>query len=512
MRSICIHNAIIFGKPDHTAMLCENGIITAFLNEREVEKTPSDLRLNAKGNWLLPSFFDAHIHLSEYGLRLERLNLNGKSLHEVLDLIRKKVKETPKGEWILGGGWQKANFGEFPTRKLLDNISTEHFIALSSRDFHATWANTPALNLLNVKDFLPEELPKDEHGQCHGVVFERAALKLATLATVSTQALAKAIHAAQSKLFECGITDVFSIEGANALLALASLGKDLKLRVHVAIYIESLPEAKTFFKEHTLPNLSLNAVKLFLDGSLGAETCAMLEPFENSNNFGLSLYADADLVRLFKIIEREGLNIAVHAIGDRAVRRALDTFEKIGASPNSPFRHRIEHAQMIHDDDLHRFAKLGITASMQPIHIREDIALARRLLGKRQSELYRFKSLLNSGASVIFGSDAPIETPNVLEGCYYAIERRDKEGQLWHGNERLSFEETLRAYTEQPNLLINKSNRGRLEIGYEANAVIVPKDFLTKLRQGIPIPTVMATMLSGEIVFKETESGELKLH
>ena len=157
---------------------------------------------------------------------------------------------------------------------------------------------------------------------------------------------------------------------------------------------------------------------------------------------------------------------------------------------------------MIHDEDLPRFARLGITASMQPIHIREDIATARRLLGKRQSELYRFKSLLDSDASVIFGSDAPIETPNVLEGFYYAMERRDKEGNWWYENERLSFEETLRAYTQQPNMLINKGNRGRLEIGYEANAVIVPKDFLTELRQGKPMSTVIATILMGEIVFE----------
>jgi predicted amidohydrolase YtcJ len=507
MRSLCIHNAIIFGKPNHSAMLCENGTITAFLNEHEAEKTACDFRLNAKGNWLLPAFFESHIHLSEYGLRLNRLNLNGKSLDESLRLIRKKVKETPKGEWILGGGWHKTYFREFPTRKLLDEISTDHFIALSSQDFHATWANTPALNLLNAEDFSPEEVPKDEHGKWLGVVFERAALKLASLATVSTPVLANAIRTAQAKLFEFGITDVFAIERADALPAFASLGDDLKLRVQLAIYLESLSEAKAFFKEQSLRNLSLNAVKLFIDGSLGAETCALLEPFENTSHFGISLYADADLVQLFKLIEREGLNVAVHAIGDRAVRRALDAFEKIGASPHSPFRHRIEHAQMIHDEDLHRFAKLGITASMQPIHIREDIATARRLLGKRQRELYRFKSLLDSGAHVIFGSDAPIETPNVLEGFYYAMERRDKEGNWWYENERLSFEETLRAYTELPHRLINTGTRGRLEIGYEANAVIVPRDFLTELSQGKPMPSVMATMLMGEIVFQRDGSA-----
>jgi len=507
MRSLCIHNAIIFGKPDVSAMLCENGTITAFLNECEAERTRAEHRLNAKGNLLLPSFFDSHIHLSEYGLRLNRLTLNGKSLDESLRLIREKVNATPKGDWILGGGWHKTYFREFPTRKLLDEMTTDHFIALSSQDFHAAWANTPALNLLNANDFSPEELPKDEQGNLLGIAFERAALKLASLATVSTPALANAIRTAQAKLFEFGITDVFAIERADALPAFASLGDDLKLRVQLAIYLESLSEAKAFFKEQSLRNLSLNAVKLFIDGSLGAETCALLEPFENTSNFGISLYADADLVQLFKMIEREGLNIAVHAIGDRAVRRALDAFEKLGASPNSPFRHRIEHAQMIHDSDLSRFAKLGVIASMQPIHIREDIATARRLLGKRQAELYRFKSLVNSGAHVIFGSDAPIETPNVLEGFYYAIERRDKENNTWYANERLSFEETLHAYTELPHRLINTGIRGRLEIGYEANAVIVPKDFLAELRQGKSVSSVIATISSGEIVFERDGSA-----
>lgn len=502
MRSLCIHNATIFGKPECSAVRCENGRITAFLTERQAEKTHCDHRLNAKGNLLLPSFFESHIHLSEYGLRLNRLNLNGKSLDESLRLIRDKARQTPKGAWITGGGWHKTYFGEFPTRKLLDEISTEHFIALSSQDFHAAWANTPAICRLKAEQFSSEELPKDRDGNLTGIALERAALTLVSMASVSQVELASAIQAAQAKLFEFGITDVFTIEKADALAAFAMLEENLKLRVYSAIYIESLAVAKEFFKTNRVKNLSLNAVKLFIDGSLGAETCALLEPFENTSNFGISLYADADLVQLFKMIEREGLSVAVHAIGDRAVRRALDAFEKMGTTPRSPFQHRIEHAQMIHDDDLPRFAKLGIVASMQPIHIREDIASARRLLGKRQSELYRFKSLLSSGAKLIFGSDAPIETPNVLEGLYYAIERRDKAHQVWYGEERLSFEEALRAYTETPNWLMNKSHRGRLETGFAADMVIIPKDFLNELVQGKTTQLVLATISSGEVFFE----------
>lgn len=502
MRSLCIHNAIVFGKHECSAVRCENGAITDFFNERQAEKTHCDHRLNARGNLLLPSFFDSHIHLSEYGLRLNRLNLNGKGIDESLRLIRDKVRQTPKGGWVTGGGWHKTYFGEFPTRKLLDEISTEHFIALSSQDFHAAWANTPAIQHLNAESFSSQELPKDENGNLTGIALERAALNLVSMATVSVAEMASAIQAAQAKLFEFGITDVFTIEKADALPAFLELGDALKIRVNTAIYIESLSSAKAFFEKSNVQNLSLNAVKLFIDGSLGAETCALLEPLENTSNFGISLYADADLVQLFKMIEREGLNAAVHAIGDRAVRRALDAFEKIGVTQRSPFRHRIEHAQMIHDDDVHRFAKLGIVASMQPIHIREDIASARRLLGKRQNRLYRLQSLLETGATVVFGSDAPIETPNVLEGLYYAIERRDKEGQVWYGDERLSFEEALRAYTELPNSLMNTSNRGRLEIGCTADMTIVPKDFFSQLMQGKMAQSVMATISSGEVLFE----------
>ncbi|MFQ3599355.1 MAG: amidohydrolase [Chloroherpetonaceae bacterium] len=502
MRSLLIHNAVIFGKPECSSVLCENGTIAAFLTERQAEKIAADHRLNAKGNLLLPSFFDSHIHLSEYGLRLNRLNLNGKSLAESLRLIGDKVRQTPKGTWITGGGWHKTYFGEFPTRKLLDEISTEHFIALSSQDFHAVWANTPAIECLNAENFSSEELPKDADGNLTGIALERAALTLVSTAKVSMEEMASALEVAQAKLLELGITDVFTIEKADALAAFLELGDGLKLRVKTAVYVESLSSAKDFLKATPIQNLSLNAVKLFIDGSLGAETCALLEPFENTSHFGISLYADADLVQLFKMIEREGLNIAVHAIGDRAVRRALDAFEKIGVTPRSPFRHRIEHAQMIHDEDLHRFAKLGVVASMQPIHIREDIATARRLLGKRQSELYRFQSLLKSGATVVFGSDAPIETPNVFEGLYYAIERRDKEHQVWYVEERISFEEALRAYTETPNRLMNSARRGRLECGYGADVVIVPKDFFSELSKGKTAQSVMATISSGEILFE----------
>lgn len=502
MRSLLIHNAVIFGKPSYSAVLCENGTITAFLNEHEAEKAHREYCLNAKGNLLLPSFFDSHLHLSEYGLRLNRLNLNGTSLDEALRLIREKAHQTPKGAWITGGGWHKTYFGKFPTRKLLDEISTEHFIALSSQDFHATWANTSAINLLNLEEFSDEELPKDAEGNLTGIALERAALQLVSMAKVSTAELAKAIEAAQAKLFEFGVTDVFTIEKADALPAFLELGEKLKLRVNTAIYIESLAGAKAFFKTHRVKNLALNAVKLFIDGSLGAETCAVLEPFENTSHFGISLYADADLVSLFKMIEREGLNIAVHAIGDRAVRRALDAFEKIGANPRSAFRHRIEHAQMIDDEDLSRFSKLGVVASMQPIHIREDIATARRLLGKRQGKLYRFKSLLESGATVVFGSDAPIETPSVLEGMFYAVERRDKEGQVWYGKERLSFEETVHAYTQTPNWLVNQGKRGQLEIGYDASMVIVPKGFEHEQRVEGIAERVITTISSGEIVFE----------
>lgn len=487
----------------YRALEIQSGKIVRFFVEPEPKQVKTAHCLDAKGSLLLPSFCDSHTHFSEYGLQLTQLNLSGLSLPEALEKIRKKAEQTPKGRWITGSGWTRHAFGAFPTAQLLDEISTEHFIALRSADWHAAWCNSPVLEKLHPNEFSAEELPREECGRFKSVAFERAAKKAMALVQISAKERQAAIELAQKEFFKLGITETVTMEDASALTDYHALERKLKLRVRVVVYLESLDAAKKFYAAHPDSGTTLEAAKLFLDGSLGSETCSMLEPFEGQHLSGMDFYADADLVKLFKLIEREGLSISVHAIGDKAVRRALNAFEELHALQNSHrakrLAHRIEHAQTIHDSDVGRFAALGVVASMQPVHIRADIAPAQRLLGTRTDRLYRFQSLCACGATLIFGSDAPVETPNVLEGLRYAVARCDVQGQVWHAQERLALQDALKAYTSTPREIIGAC-RGVLQVGSEADLVLLSENIFQMPAQSLTQTQVLATILDGEVV------------
>lgn len=526
MSTLLIENAVIadagFAVSPFSALLVTGSQIESLLTASQALSIQRvrhiDTVIDAEKKLLLPSFVDSHTHLLELGLRLGRMDVSEISLPVALVRVREAVEKSPKGAWITGGGWMKKNFGAFPTAGLLDAISTEHCIALASHDAHAVWANTPALQLLDAGAFRAEELPTDERGNFTGLALERAAAKLMTLPTVSLAEQVAALRRAQAEFFRCGVTETVSIENASALEAYRALGDELKLCVGIAINAEHLHSAQRFFTEYSHSNLSLSAVKVFLDGSLGAETCAMLEPFQTSSrgthNTGISLYQTQDLISLFKRIEREGLPIVAHAIGNKAVRQALDAFETLrlveyddtdkSSSIKKIKRHRIEHAQMIDEADLKRFSSLGITASMQPIHIKEDIDSARTLLSeKSERDLYRFNSLSTLGVPLVFGSDAPIETPDVFAGLFYAAERRDKSGMVWHGEEKLDLMAALKAYTLEPRLWSERTG-GQLHAGNAADIVMLSENILQSPEK-VRDTKVLLTMASGDIVYRASE-------
>ncbi|MBC8042719.1 MAG: amidohydrolase [Rhizobacter sp.] len=517
-----IENAVIvdstFEPTPFNAVQIKNGVIQKLLTSAEAVRLP-DERIDAKGRLLLPAFFDSHTHLLEFGLRFSRLNLKHTGRAAALDLVRAAVHHTPKGKWITGGGWMKKDFSTFPFAIWLDEISTEHFIALSSQDSHAVWCNTSALELLRPYNFSEQELPTDPAAgeKFSGMCFERAAQKMMSLIETGIEQKTAALRNAQRELFKLGITETISVESASALPAYKSLGDDLKLRTGIAILCEEIQAAKLFFRSYQHERLHLNSAKLFLDGSLGAETASVLAPFNRSPkgtvNYGLDLYAEPDILAMFKLIEREGLPVAVHAIGNKAVRRALNAFEKLfessslsfGKGDKGDFQHRIEHAQMISMDDAKRFSNLNLIASMQPVHIREDIATAAALLDDRQqADLYRFASLEKSGATYIFGSDAPIETPNVFEGLYFAAARKDAGGNDWFPKERISLKAALKAYTQTPHRATgNARTRGKVESGYAADLILLSENILKMPAESIRDAEVVLTMAAGEIVFSQ---------
>lgn len=491
-----------------SGMFISNGRIEKLLTPEEIAHFEKSYpAFDAKGHLALPAFYDSHTHLLEFGLRLSRIDLTGKTLSEALHLIEAKVKDTPTGHWVLGGGWSRHLFGSLPTTELLNRISTRHYIALQSKDVHAVWGNSAALNLLSREDYTKQELPCDPNSkEPQGVALERAAFKVMSLPKLSNPQYIAAIEVAEMEFFRLGIVETDTMEEFESAKRYLLMGDKLKLRTNLSVYIESFKEAVSFFSKASMPRLRLNAAKIFLDGSLGSQTCSMLEPFEGTTDCGIDLYPNQNIAEVFREIEALGHNLHVHAIGDKAVRRALDGFTELRSMNKSgqtkPFRHRIEHAQTIHPDDLPRFAELDITASVQPVHIKEDSSISARVLGNRQSRLYRFRSLVDSGAKVVFGSDVPVETPNVFEGLYYATERRDKDGNLWYPEERVSLAQALYAYTAAPYVGTEREGRaGKLLPGYEANLVLLSENILLAPTERLRQTEVIATISAGELVY-----------
>jgi predicted amidohydrolase YtcJ len=258
--------------------------------------------------------------------------------------------------------------------------------------------------------------------------------------------------------------------------------------------------------------LRIGPVKLFMDGSLGSETAAMLEPFEGgaeaegAPNFGLLLLGFEEARDAIRRAAEGGLACAVHAIGDRANRLVLDAFEatrEVWAPAG--LRQRVEHVQVLHPHDLPRFAALGVIASVQPIHATQDMDLVDRLWGRRGRYAYAFRSLLASGAAVAFGSDAPVETPDPLAGLYAAVARRRADGRPiggWHPAERLSVEEAVRGYTlGAAHAAGLEAQSGSLAPGKWADVAVLSVDVFDQPPEAILDARVTHTVVGGEVVY-----------
>jgi hypothetical protein len=288
---------------------------------------------------------------------------------------------------------------------------------------------------------------------------------------------------------------------------------DLRLRVLKNLPIEDLDHAvalgiHTGFGDDWL---RIGSLKVFADGALGPHTAAMLAPFEDDpNNLGMLLVDNEELFELGQKAVENGLSLAVHAIGDRANHEVLRAFEQLRGYETQqeiPFnlRHRIEHVQLIHPDDAPKLAKLGIIASMQPIHATSDMKMADTYWGTRASNAYAWQTQLQHGAKLSFGSDAPVESPNPFWGLHSAVTRQRADGspgsQGWYPKQRLTIQEALQAYTTGPAFAAGMENRlGKLAPGYLADLLVLESDpiacYATDLREIIPA----AVMIGGEWV------------
>lgn len=511
-------------QPSASAILIAGGRIIAVGEKDKLESLAHGKveKQDMKGKTILPGLTDAHIHLQYYSLSLAKVDCETKTKDECLKRVAERAGNTKPGEWVQGHGWNQNEWdGYFPTAQELDDIAPNNPVYLTAKSLHAGWANTAALKLAGINTDTPNpkdgEIQRDSAGNATGILLESAmSLVSHTIPETTTSKLAVSIEKAQPILWKMGITGIHDFDRRQSFMALQYLRANdkLKLRVCKNIPVESVEQANDLGLRSGFGDemLWLGNVKVFMDGALGPHTAAMFQPYENEpENKGILNMDGEELFEFSRKAADVGLAMTVHAIGDRANHEVLNAYEQLRAyesQNNLPhLRHRIEHVQLLHPDDAPRLAKLNIIASMQPIHATSDMFAADKFWGKRSELSYAWRTQLDYGAPLAFGSDAPVESPNPFLGLHAAVTRRRADGspspEGWYPAQKLSLAEALSAYTLGAAYAANAENRlGILSENYLADLIILDEDPFKVDPNDLLHMSASAVMINGEWVLQ----------
>lgn len=492
-------------------------------------------RQDMGGKAILPGLTDAHIHLQEYALLVQKIDCETDSKEECLRRVAGRARKLRSDEWLLGHGWNQnlwafplvgeTGGGAWPFAADLDAITPDIPIYLTAKSMHAGWVNRAALRLAGINAATPDPLngriQRDGIGQPTGILLEEA-MKLveAVIPEPGVDKIAEAIREIQPTLWRAGLTGLHDFDKRPCFMALQQLhaAGELRLRVTKSIPVEDLPYAvglglRSGFGDDTL---RVGSVKAFADGALGPRTAAMFDPYvDESENRGILILDGEALFEHGRLAAESGFSLAVHAIGDRANHEVLNGFAQLRANERAKglpaLRHRVEHVQVLHPNDAGRLAELGLVASMQPVHAPSDMRMADRYWGGRAALAYACRTQLQHGARLAFGSDAPVEVPNPFMGLHAAVTRQRVDGspgpEGWYGEQRLTLQEALEGFTLGPAYAAGVEDRlGQLAAGYLADLIVLDDDpFLCDLADLHSLQPV-ATMIGGEWVWQEGQA------
>jgi hypothetical protein len=484
---------------------------------------PNAEKQNMEGRVILPGLTDAHLHLKNYALGLQKVDCETDTKAECLDRVEERAKKTKPGEWVLGHGWNQNTWGVWPTASELDAIAPNNPVYLTAKSLHGSWANTAALKLANVTSQTPHpqngQIQRDAKGNATGILLETAMeLVGGSIPEPSINEIADAMEKAQSILWKMGLTGVHDFDRRDSFMALQKLhaqGK-LKLRVLKNIPVELLDQARELGLSAGFGDdwLRIGSVKVFMDGALGPHTAAMFQPYiGEEDNRGILNMDGEELFEHGRKAAQVGLALTVHAIGDRANHEVLNAYEQLRSYETEnhlpALRHRIEHVQVLHPDDAVRLGKMNVIASMQPIHATSDMLMADAFWGERSRLAYALKTQLDHGARLALGSDAPVESPNPFLGLYAAVARRRADGspsvEGWYPEQKLTMAEAWEGFTLGPAYAAYMENRlGRLAANYLADLIVLDasQDPFTCSPEELLTTQSFATMVGGEWVWQ----------
>jgi predicted amidohydrolase YtcJ len=446
-----------------------------------------DKKTDMNGRYIFPGLIDSHIHVYSLGRELNRLALNKPgSISEMQNMLDDYVKENEDLEWIIGRNWDQDYMedGRYPNKADIDLIISDKPVLLFRGCNHIGLLNTTALEILNVDSKTPDPsggiIDRDENGDPTGILRENA-LSMVTehIKIQDYETRKQMVKLGLKQCVEVGLTSVQTNDPDSwQIYKELDEANELPIRVALTIYERELGSDKIPKPQSKLNLLSCDRVKLFADGSLGAQTAALREPYSDTNEMGLPRFSQDELNDKVMKIKKSGFRIEVHAIGDLATENALNALEYAGF--RSEDRPVLTHGQVLGADLIARMEKMGVIANIQPQFVTTDSQWVETRLGKGSERLkysYAWKTLIDSNVHVAGGSDSPIEEPNPLYGIYAAIFRKNPRNEVWRPEERLSFNEAIDLYTKGGSYAAKwEDHLGQLKEGYLADFIVVNND------------------------------------
>ncbi len=503
----------------------DKGRVVATGGESLLKEHPDAIRIDGKGQTLLPGLVDGHAHLYNYGFLARSLNLTGSaSLGVALRQIAEYADSAPLVGWIQGRGWNQVLWDPqtFPSASDIDAVVVDKPVWLRRIDGHAGWANSRAMEIAGIDDDTPDpvggKILRDENGKATGVFIDKAMGLIAShVPNPDKDDIRAAYRVASQNLLPYGMTGVHdagvSIREAEVLISMADDG-ELGLRVYAMLSGagQNLDKMGKPLKGYANDMLDISSVKLYADGALGSRGAAMIEPYsDDPENHGLPFYTFDELTGFTHKANFMGFQVGIHAIGDRANRLALDAFEAVQGGEPSRLRNRIEHAQIIALEDIPRFAELGVIAAVQATHATSDMNMAEDRIGPdRIKGGYAWRRLLDSGAVLANGSDFPIELANPWHGLYAAVTRQNRASEPvggWYADQALTRAEALHSFTLANAYAARQEDRlGSLEAGKWADFIVIDRDYFDVPASEIDDIRVLETWVAGKKVFAAGET------
>ncbi len=485
--------------------------------------------VDLQGKLLLPGFNDAHCHLLNGGFQLIRVNLLGvKTLKEIQEKVREAVANAPKGVWVQGRGWDQTLFnnGEWPTKEMLDAVAPNTPVYLRRVDGHSSWVNSVALRQAKITKETPDtaggEIVRDASGNPTGILKENATeLVTKVIPNPSPAEMRQAVEKGLKEARKFGVT-FLQEESEGTYPGAISVYKDLlkegRLTARISTWIP-LDSAKHPLRLAKLRNifpsdssmLRLGMLKGYADGSMGSRTANLFEPYsDDSTTTGIPQYKQAELNRLVFAADSLDFQIGIHAIGDKGNFMVLQAYAN-AILQNQPRarRHRVEHAQLVRMEDISIFKELGILASLQPTHCTTDMRWAEARAGaERCKGAYAWRSFLDAGVPLAFGTDWSVEPLNPMGGLYAAVTRQDLETGKpeggWLPEQRLTMEEAVRAYTLGAAYAdFREKELGSITVGKLADLIVLDKDILAIPPREVLSSSVVMTVMDGKIVYRK---------